>query len=77
MLEKWDGKSGIGPLNAEAGCIGICWTNTKALMPPWGAAEKKIGNNPLTFCVPRKDGPVLPDMAMSQFSNGKPEVLRM
>ncbi len=61
---------------ARAGCIGICWTNTIALMPPWGAAEKKIGNNPMVICIPRGEEPVLLDMAMSQFSNGRLEVLR-
>ena len=27
---------------AEAGCIGICWTNTCPNMPAWGAAELEI-----------------------------------
>ena len=114
VLEQWDGKRGVGPLNAEkamnravelsrgsgigcvglrntnhwmrAGtyglqaaemrCIGICWTNTVAVMPPWGSAEKKIGNNPIVICIPRADGPVLLDMAMSQFSAGKLETFR-
>ncbi len=113
-LEQWDGKRGVGPLNAGkamqraielsqehglgcvglgntnhwmrggtyglqaagAGCIGICWTNTIALMPPWGGSERKIGNNPMVICLPRGEEPVLLDMAMSQFSNGKLEVLR-
>jgi len=61
---------------AQAGCIGMCWTNTGALMPPWGAAKKKIGNNPMVVCVPFGENPVLLDMAMSQFSNGKLEVLQ-
>jgi len=65
-----------GLLAAEAGCIGICWTNTIALMPPWGSSERKIGNNPMVVCIPRGEDPVLLDMAMSQFSNGKLEVLR-
>jgi len=56
---------------AEAGFIGICWTNTESVMPPWGAAEPKIGNNPLVIAVPRKSGPVVLDMAMSQFSTGR------
>ena len=47
-----------------------------ALMPPWGSAERKIGNNPIVVCIPRAEGPILLDMAMSQFSNGKLEVLR-
>jgi 3-dehydro-L-gulonate 2-dehydrogenase len=114
VIEQWDGKTGIGLLNAEiamgrateiargsgvgcvglrntnhwmragayglqaadAGCIGICWTNTTVLMPPWGSAKKKIGNNPLTLCVPYAGNHILLDMAMSQYSNGKLEVLR-
>lgn len=61
---------------ADARCIGMCWTNTRALMPPWGSSERKIGNNPLVICIPRGEEPILLDMAMSQFSNGKLEVLR-
>ena len=62
---------------AEADYIGICWTNTTQLMPPWGSAEKKIGNNPLAIAVPRVGGHILLDMAMSQYSNGKLEVLKL
>ncbi|MDE0636900.1 MAG: 3-dehydro-L-gulonate 2-dehydrogenase [Candidatus Poribacteria bacterium] len=114
-LERWDGKMGVGLVNAhscmrralelagvhsigcvglsntnhwmrggayalqaaEAGYIGICWTNTTKLMPPWGSAEKKIGNNPLAIAVPREEGHILLDMAMSQYSNGKLEVLKL
>ena len=113
-LERWDGKMGVGLVNAhfcmqqatelaeghgigcvglsntnhwmrggayalqaaEAGYIGICWTNTTRLMPPWGSAEKKIGNNPMAIGIPRAQGPILLDMAMSQYSNGKLEVLQ-
>jgi 3-dehydro-L-gulonate 2-dehydrogenase len=114
-LERWDGKSGVGLVNAhfcmkraielaevhgigcvglsntnhwmrggayalqaaEAGYIGICWTNTTRLMPPWGSAEKKIGNNPMAIGIPREGGHILLDMAMSQYSNGKLEVLQL
>jgi len=55
---------------ADAGVIGICWTNTLANLPPWGAAAPGIGNNPLIVAVPRPEGPVVLDMAMSQFSYG-------
>jgi 3-dehydro-L-gulonate 2-dehydrogenase len=58
---------------AEAGCIGICWTNTMPLLPPWGSAERKLGNNPLVIAVPREGGPVVLDMAMTVFSLGKIE----
>jgi 3-dehydro-L-gulonate 2-dehydrogenase len=113
-LERWDGRSGPGNLNAwaamgramalsrehgigcvalgntnhwmrggtygwqaaEAGLIGICWTNTMPNLPPWGATEPCIGNNPLVIAVPRSNGPLVLDMAMSQFSYGALESYR-
>ena len=39
-------------------------------LPPWGAREPRLGNNPLVIAVPRADGHVVLDMAMSQFSYG-------
>ncbi|RKN86422.1 3-dehydro-L-gulonate 2-dehydrogenase [Paenibacillus ginsengarvi] len=110
VLERWDGHSGPGNLNAhasmtraielakqhgvgcvairntnhwmragsygwqaaEAGCVGICWTNTIPNMPPWGAKDSKLGNNPVVFAAPRTGGePIVLDIAMSQFSYGK------
>jgi 3-dehydro-L-gulonate 2-dehydrogenase len=59
-----------------AGMIGICWTNTLPNLPPWGGAEAAIGNNPLVLAVPRVSGPVVLDMAMSQFSYGTLESYR-
>ena len=56
---------------AEAGFIGICFTNTTALMPAWGGTEPRLGNNPLVIAVPNKAGHLVLDMAMSQFSMGK------
>jgi 3-dehydro-L-gulonate 2-dehydrogenase len=55
---------------ADAGVIGICWTNTMPNLPPWGASEPRLGNNPLVIAVPRADGHIVLDMAMSQFSYG-------
>jgi 3-dehydro-L-gulonate 2-dehydrogenase len=55
---------------AEAGAIGICWTNTMPNLPPWGGVRPRLGNNPLVIAVPRPDGHVVLDMAMSQFSYG-------
>lgn len=111
-LERWDGKMGMGNLNAkiamnraielskeygvgivalrntnhwmragaygwqaaDAGCIGICWTNTMPNMPAWGARDRRIGNNPLVMAIPRSSGQhVVVDTAMSQFSYGKIE----
>lgn len=56
---------------ADADCIGICFTNTMANMPPWGGKEPRLGNNPLIIAVPRAEGHIVLDMAMSQFSYGK------
>lgn len=56
---------------AEAGCIGICFTNTEPNMPSWGAVEANTGNNPLIIAVPSENGHVVLDMSMSQFSYGK------
>jgi 3-dehydro-L-gulonate 2-dehydrogenase len=114
-LERWDGKSGPGNLNAyrcmdraialsreqgigcvalantnhwmrggsygwqaaDAGVIGICWTNTLANLPPWGASDPRVGNNPVIIAVPRAKGHVVLDMAMSQFSYGALASYRM
>ena len=62
---------------AEAGTIGICWTNTMPNLPPWGASEPRLGNNPLVIAVPRSNGHVVLDMAMSQFSYGTLESYKM
>lgn len=59
-----------------AGVIGICWTNTLANLPPWGGRTPRIGNNPIVVAVPRASGPVVLDMAMSQFSFGALESYR-
>ncbi|WP_183563099.1 3-dehydro-L-gulonate 2-dehydrogenase [Mucilaginibacter sp. SP1R1] len=56
---------------AEAGYIGICFTNTIANLPPWGGLEPRLGNNPLVIAVPRKGGHVVLDMAISQYAVGK------
>jgi len=55
---------------ADAGVIGICWTNTLPNLPPWGASDPRVGNNPLVIAVPRENGHVVLDTAMSQFSYG-------
>ncbi|MGV3504359.1 MAG: 3-dehydro-L-gulonate 2-dehydrogenase [Adhaeribacter sp.] len=61
---------------ADAGCIGICFTNTIPNMPPWGGKTPALGNNPLILAVPRPDGRhVVLDMAMSQYSFGKLELM--
>lgn len=63
---------------ADAGCVGICWTNTLPNMPAWGARDRRIGNNPFVLAVPRSNGRhVVVDMAMAQFSYGKMEETKL
>ena len=63
---------------ADAGCIGICWSNTCPNMPAWGAKDNHIGNNPIIFAMPRSNGEhVMVDCALSQFSYGKLETTRL
>lgn len=66
-----------GWLAAEKGFVGICWTNTESCMPAWGARSGGIGNNPFIMAVPRKQGHIVLDMAMSQYSYGKLQVTRL
>lgn len=56
---------------AEAGFISISFTNTIANLPPWGGVSPRLGNNPLVIAVPRKNGNVVLDMAISQYAVGK------
>ena len=69
----WMRPGTYGLMAAEQDCIGILWTNTMPLMPPWGGLDAKVGNNPLVLAIPAQEGPILVDMAMSLFSYGKLE----
>jgi 3-dehydro-L-gulonate 2-dehydrogenase len=67
----WMRGGSYGWLAAESGLFAICWTNTLANLPAWGAASPTLGNNPLVVAIPRPDGAhVVLDMAVSQFSYG-------
>jgi 3-dehydro-L-gulonate 2-dehydrogenase len=67
----WLRGGSYGWLAADAGVAAICWTNTMANLPPWGASTAALGNNPLVIAIPRGDGAhVVLDMAMSQYSYG-------
>lgn len=72
----WMRGGGYGYQAAEKGYIGICWTNSIAVMPPWGAKECRIGTNPLIVAVPG-DPVTMVDMSMSMFSYGMLEVNRL
>jgi len=67
----WMRAGSYGWQAAEAGFIGMCWTNAIANMVPWGAKTRGVGNNPLAMAVPRANGAhVVLDTAMSQYSFG-------
>lgn len=66
----WMRGGAYGLQAADSGCIGICFTNTIPNMPPWGGKDNRIGNNPFIISVPTKDGHVMLDMAVSQYSFG-------
>ncbi len=72
----WMRGGSYGYQAAEKGYVGICWTNSIAVMPPWGSKECRIGTNPLIVAVP--GSPVtMVDMSMSMFSYGMLEVNRL
>ncbi len=63
---------------ANAGLIGMCWTNTMPNMPAWGTKDRNIGNNPFVMAIPKSDGKhVVVDCAMAQFSYGKIEECKL
>lgn len=62
---------------AEKGFAAICWTNTESCMPAWGAKNTRLGNNPFVMAVPRTEGAIVLDMAMSQYAYGKLQVTRL
>jgi 3-dehydro-L-gulonate 2-dehydrogenase len=66
----WQRGGAFGIQAALAGCAAICWTTAMPNMPVWGGSDRRIGNNPLIFCVPYGESWVLFDGAMAQFSYG-------
>jgi len=66
----WQRAGTYGWQATDAGFAAICWSNTLPNMPAWGAKTPAVGNNPLVIAIPRATGPIVLDMAMSQFSYG-------
>ena len=64
-----------GLMMAEAGMMGLCMTNTCMNLVAYGAKEPSTGNNPITIAIPRKAGPLVMDMAVSQYAFGKLEIM--
>jgi 3-dehydro-L-gulonate 2-dehydrogenase len=62
---------------AKKGFAFICWTNTIGNMPAWGAADARMGNNPLVFAIPFRGEAIIVDTALSQYSFGAMEQAAM
>ena len=60
---------------ADQGLVGICFTNTCMNLTAYGAKQPSTGNNPMAFAIPRRQGSLLMDMAVSQYAYGKLELM--
>lgn len=56
---------------AEAGMIGIVFTNTKSNMVYHGTLDRVLGTTPLVMALPRSTGPVVADVSLGEYSYGK------
>lgn len=67
-----------GKMTAEAGMLGIHFTNARTNMCAWGSQQHALGNNPLVLAVPRANGEhVVADTSFSQYSYGKLQLARL
>lgn len=66
----WMRGGSYGLIAARAGYAAICWTNTTANVPAWGAKSCNVGNNPLVMAFPGPEGPMVMDGALAQYSYG-------
>lgn len=71
----WMRAGSYGWQAARKGFAFMCWTNTCKNMPAWGARDPRLGNNPFVIAVPYRNEAIVLDLAMSQFSYGKMELL--
>ena len=57
---------------AESGCVGFISTNASPAMAPWGAVEKRVGNNPWSWAAPAgSHPPMMLDIANTAVARGK------
>lgn len=60
---------------AEAGLIGLIFTNSPQAIAPWGGKQAVFGTNPIAFATPRAEGPPLViDLSLSKVARGKIKV---
>jgi (2R)-3-sulfolactate dehydrogenase (NADP+) len=57
---------------AEAGLVGLAFTNSPAAIPPWGGKKALFGTNPVAAVFPRRDEkPIVVDLALTTVVRGK------
>jgi (2R)-3-sulfolactate dehydrogenase (NADP+) len=57
---------------AEAGLVGLAFTNSPAAIPPWGGKKALFGTNPVAAVFPRQgEPPVVIDLALTTVVRGR------
>ena len=57
---------------AQAGMVGVAFTNSPAAIPPWGGRKALFGTDPVAFVFPRQgDDPLVIDLALTPVARGK------
>ena len=57
---------------AQAGLVGVAFTNSPAAIPAWGGKKALFGTNPVAFAFPRPKGdPIVVDLALTTVVRGK------
>lgn len=56
---------------AEAGYVGLVFSNVEPDVVPYGGRRAALGTNPLAFAAPTPQGPLVVDLATSQTAMGK------
>jgi (2R)-3-sulfolactate dehydrogenase (NADP+) len=57
---------------AEAGMVGLAFTNSPAAIPAWGGRKALYGTNPVAAVFPRREGqPLVIDLAMTTVVRGR------
>jgi (2R)-3-sulfolactate dehydrogenase (NADP+) len=57
---------------AEAGLVGLAFTNSPAAIPAWGGKKALFGTNPVAAAFPRKgEDPIIIDLALTTVVRGR------
>lgn len=57
---------------ADAGLVGLAFSNSPAAIAPWGGKTPLFGTNPIAAVFPRRDAPpLIIDLSLSQVPRGK------